>query len=93
MCFITTAIGNNLRLSYTNVSFLLHCTSCINYDKCCSIILFVGYCYVIGYYQWSDCGGTVFPFSFRRRNVVPLVYTIAVVGHGGTWCIHFIILT
>ena len=26
--------------------------------------------------QWSNCGGTAFPFRFWRRNAVPLAYTM-----------------
>jgi len=34
----------------------------------------------IGPHQWSNCGGTAFPFRFWRGNAVPLGYTTAVGG-------------
>ena len=32
----------------------------------------------------GECGGTAFPFRFWRGNAVPLAYTTAVGGRGGT---------
>jgi len=33
----------------------------------------------------GERGGTAFPFRFWRGNAVPLAYTTAVGGRGGTW--------
>ena len=39
----------------------------------------------------GERGGTAFPFRFWRWNAVPLAYTTAVGGRGGTWRTHSII--
>ena len=58
-------------------------TSCIAY-KLTGFVVIARFIHIISGQIVGERGGTAFPFRFWRGNAVPLAYTTAVDGRGGT---------